>query len=249
MNNKAKVEGKHVVIVALIIGLAIVIVGLLAYQGFSGVGGNKQTVSANGVSEINAEPDLVVVYFNAQATGSSAEKVRDDVAEIIANLESNLASVVNADEIETENFNIYPNYNYQSGRNEIISYTATHSIKVSSENFDNAGKIVDEGVNAGALISYINFELTEEHESELKKQAIKAATEDAREKAEAIAEGLNAKLGKVVSVSTSDFSYYPYRYYDFAEGASTADAVKAATDISPRDINVNSNVQVIYEIR
>ena len=132
-------------------------------------------------------------------------------------------------------------------------YKATHSIKVQldSNKMDDAGTVIDIGVDNGALVSYINFELSLTKQNELKAQALNQATQDARIKAESIASGLGKNLGAVVSVSDSSFDYYPWPIYrnDVAYGTGIAEAKEAiSTNINPGQQEVSARVSVTYKI-
>jgi len=244
-------DNKVIITVVLIFALVIALFGILSFQsgGLGNVGGvERNTISSTGSATITTSPDLVVVYFNAESTKSTAEAARDEVATKVENLKANLNGIVDESDIESLSLNIYPNYNWESGRNEVTSYTATHSLKIQSKEFNEAGKIVDAGVDAGALIQWINFELTKEHQNEVQKQAITEATKDAKSKAEAIAEGLGAKLGSVVSVNSNE-GYYPPIYRLYESGVSADSAEKAVTDISPRSLETTATVSAVYKIR
>ena len=117
--------------------------------------------------------------------------------------------------MKTENFNIYPEYNYNGGTQTLIDYKATNSLKIelSIDKKDKIGSVIDAGTNAGAGISYINFELTPALQQQAKAQAIENASVDARTKAEALANGFNKKLGRLVSVSLDQFNYNPWPIY------------------------------------
>ena len=86
-------------------------------------------------------------------------------------------------------------------------------VKVKLNEYNFVGNVVDEAVDNGALISYINFELSPESESKLKAQAIESATKDAKVKAEAVAKGSGKRIGKLMQVTTSNYNYMPYNYY------------------------------------
>jgi uncharacterized protein YggE len=155
-------------------------------------------------------------------------------------------------DIATENFNVYPDYSYYSSSSSVKGYTATHSIKVemSADKFDEIGNVIDAGVDNGALISYINFELSLEKQNEYKAEALKQAGEDARNKAEATAAGLGKKVGNLVSVLTSDFNYYPWQIYRndiMAVGAS--EAKMATTSIQPGQETVSAQITAVFKIR
>ena len=114
--------------------------------------------------------------------------------------------------------------------------------------FDNAGKMVDAVVDSGALVSYINFELSLEKQNEYKKTVLADAARDAKSKAEALASGFGKRVGKLVSVSSSDYNYAPYRLYAMAEGIA-ADAKQAATNLPSKTLEVTATVSARYEIK
>ncbi|MBM3228697.1 DUF541 domain-containing protein [Candidatus Pacearchaeota archaeon] len=236
-------EGKYFV-VGIVAAALIVVLGLIYMNSPS----SGQTVTASGSSIIEASPDKVVIYFEAKATKNSAEDARDDIALIVENLETAMLNLVEEENIETQSYNIYEEYDWTSNSRVFKGYTASQIIKISSENFSDAGKIVDAGVDAGALVQYINFELNLEHENELKAQALEEASQDAKLKAEATAKGLGAKIGKIVSVSSSDFYYYPYRYFD-AEVSEGQTAPEIATNLQPKKLEVSAYVSVVYALK
>ena len=238
-----KMESKYIAI-GLVVA-ALIVVGGLIYMN-QGNMGQVQTVTTMGNSLIEAQPEKVVVYFEAKSTKSSAEAAKDAINLIVSEMTSSLLDVVSSKDIETEQYTINEEYDYTNGGSIFKGYTARQMIKVSTEQFEKAGRIVDKGVEAGALVSYINFELTKETENELKAQALEQASADAKMKAEATAKGLNAKLGKLVSVQSNDFSYYPYRYWDAFAGEKTV--AEATTNIQPNQLEITASVSVVYKI-
>ena len=112
------------------------------------------------------------------------------------------------------------------------------------------GDTIDAGVNAGAGISYINFELSQDLQNRYKAEALKKATYDARVKAEGIASGLRKSLGKVVSVSSSEFKYYPWEVYRNADMAVGAEQAKqATTSIAPGEQEISGQVSVVFALK
>lgn len=229
----------------LIVLIAAIVIGAGIYFNVG-----KTVVSAQGVSSIKASPDIVAVNFNVQVINESSEEAKNQMSEIVEKLETSLEDIVDKKDIQTSNLNIYPNYDWSDGKQKITGYTARQDITVETTKLDKVGKIVDKGVDAGALVSYINFQLSNKREEEFKVTALEDASKDAKVKAEAIAKGLGKRLGGVVSVASSDFNYYPYPYYQ-ATGAMAESNVKAreaAVNIQPKDLEVTANVQVTYRI-
>jgi hypothetical protein len=232
--------------------LAIGLLGFLIYSNLSPV----NTVTGDGLAVVKAVPDLISVYFSVDTTGTTSKIATDKNTEIVDKLVTELIKQgFERDEIQTTGFNVYPDYDYSSGGNPILKgYKATHSITVqmSANDSDKIGDVVDAGVSAGAGISYINFELSQEKQNEYKALALKQAAEDARIKAQAIAEGLGKKLGRLVSTSENSFNYYPWRLYESAGGTPAMDssgAKEAVMNIVPGEQDVSANVRATFKLR
>lgn len=235
------------IIVTIIIVLALG--GISAFY-FMNQNNTSRTVSATGTAQMSVMPDEAIVYLLIETRNASADAARNMNSEVSSKVLGALYKIgINKSDIETQNYNIYPEYNWSSGSQEIVGYVASNNIQVSSKDFNNVGKIVDASVKAGALVSYINFDLSMAKQNEYKKLVLANASNDAKAKAEAIAEGLGAKLGSLVSVSSSDYNYYPYPLYrsDMAAGVSSLE--KATTDISPQKLDVTGTVTVSYSIK
>ncbi|MFB6246142.1 MAG: SIMPL domain-containing protein, partial [Candidatus Pacearchaeota archaeon] len=202
------------ILITLIIVVGLVVLGLIATSSL----GSSSTVSATGTATIKAKPDFATVYFDVQTTGENSSEASQKNSEIVGEAKSSLKDLgFNASQITTENYNLRPEYDYgRDKERKITGYVASHTLKVEIpiEEKEKIGQAVDAGVNAGAGVSHINFELGKKRQSELKTEAIKKATEDAKEKAEALAEGSGNRLGELKSLSSSNFDYRPWVAYE-----------------------------------
>lgn len=229
-----------------IIAVTLVIMTLIIT---SSLNPSSNTINANGQAEIEAMPDLITIYFNIETDGSTSKEA-EDANSGISNLliQSLVAQGFKEKEIQTTSYNIYPNYNWNSGTQKIIGYKASHMMKleISAEDSEKLSGIIDSSTESGALISSIDFALSQEKQNQYKAEALKLASEDARIKAEAVAEGLNKRLGKLVSVSTNDFDYYPWRIYE--SGSSSEDAKTATANIQPSEQKINARVTAVFKI-
>lgn len=230
--------------------VVVLLTGILVYSNFS----SGNTVTGNGQATIKVVPDLVSVYFNVDTKANTSSEATSKNAEIVDKLIAELVSEgLEKDEIQTMNLNVYPIYDQVNGQEISRGFRATHSLKVELPTSDSGkiGDVIDAGVNAGAGISYINFELSQEKQNDYKAQALKSATEDAKIKAQAIVSGLGKNLGRLVSVSDTSFNYYPWPLYTSAEGTTMdASAAKTATtNISPGEQEVTSSVTAVFKIR
>lgn len=246
-------QNTAVIATAIIAGVILIIAlaTLLTFKSMS----SENTVSVQGVASVNAMPDEVAVYFRVEAKGETSSEAKDANSEILDEFISSLEALgLSREEIVTENYNIYQDYDWDDGSREENGFVATHTLRVEvgADETDKLGSIVDVGVDAGASINYINFELSQESQNKYKAEAMKLAAEDARVKAEAVATGFGKSVGKLVSVSVSDFNYSPWNIYsasgmDMEESA--APAKEAVANIQPGEEKVRATVVAVYKIR
>lgn len=239
--------------ITLIIVLGVLVLGFMLYSTMPETSAN--TVTGNGQSVIKVMPDLVKVYFNVETRGETSAEATDENSKIVDELKTELIKQgFERAQIQTTNFNVYPDYTWdEKGVRKDNGYVATHSITVqmSSDDVEKIGEVVDAGINSGAGVSYISFELSQEMQNQYKAQALALAAQDARTKAEAIATGLDKKLGKLVSTSGNDFNYYPWRAYSAAEGTASMDSIaikQEATNIQPGEQEVSASVTAVFKL-
>ncbi len=241
--------------ITLIIVAAILLVG--AAGGFlywkANIHETATTINVNGDATIKATPDVISVYFNVQTNGTTAQEAKDANADVVDKVITNLIKIgLERKDITTSDFNVYPDYTWEDNKQKFLGYKATHSIKVqlNANNTDKVGSVIDGGIDGGALINYINFELSPDLENQYKAAALKKASEDARTKADSVASGLGKSVVGIQSVSESNFNYYPWRLYDnVAMASGGAEAKVATTNIQPGEKDVTAQVNVVFKIK
>lgn len=253
-----KKENNAIVVTSIIAGVVLV-VAVLALTTFNNVVPNyKDTVTVEGIATIDAKPDLITVYYNIEGKGDTSSEAKNEADKIYDDLVMELAKAgFDRSELTTQGFNVYPNIYWEDGKQKEDGYKASHSLKLelSSEEFDKVSLAIDSGVNAKSGISYINFELSPELQSQKKAEALELASKDAKLKAEAVASGFQKNIGNLVSVQVSEFGYYPWSIYSsradsglsIAEDASLAK--EAAENIVPSEQTVSGRVSATYKIR
>jgi|SRR3989344_4065489 len=249
-------ENKNMILGILAVGLVIVSL-VLAFnsKGDINVGGQdnlRNTISVSGNSEMTVSPDRAEIFISMTTEGRSAKDAQDSNKIKSESVYAALEKLgIKESEIETTQYYLSPKYRYdeKSGKSIIDGYTLSHELKVSTNNLDKVGDIIDAAVNAGANgVSNIQFTLTKEKQQEVNNQALAKASENAGDKAQGIATGLKVNLGEIVQIAESNYAYTPYEYSSRAMsmGAEMADA--AMTKISPQDVNVRATVTVVYLI-
>ena len=234
-----------------IAGLALLIVTGMLLSGCTTLQQKETSLSIVGTSDIKVMPDLVVIYYDIQSNASTASAAGDANARISNALKNALIGLgfIETD-IQTHSYSINPDYiyDYKTGQQIPNGYKATQQIKLEfpTKNTDLIGKSIDAGINAGATIDYINFELSPSVQANSKTEALKEATADSHVKAEAVASELGRSIGRIDSVSTSDISFYPVRMYDMITASNAPVAKVEATNIQPSSQDVTAQVTVVY---
>ena len=232
----------------LVVIIILLVAGFLFYNSSNT---EATTINVNGQSTIKAEADEVSVYVGIETTEKTSEESKNANAKISDNVLVVLKTAgIPEGDIETSSYYIYPEYDWSNNKQELVGYRTSNVLKITTKDFDKVGTIVDSSVDAGATtIQSINFELSQDKQNEVKTQAISKATEDAKVKAEATAQGLNARLGKVKTVTIQDYNYYPFPIYASADDGAALDVKEVArTAIQPSSLDVSSTVNVVFEI-
>lgn len=201
----------------------------------------RPSVRASGQGSVSVKPDQVKVDVSVITQAATAQDASDQnagqTAAVLAALNALLGA--NAD-IKTIGYSITPNYRYPPGGGTatLTGYTATNSIEVTLGTLSMAGRVIDTATQAGAnSIQGLQFSLKDPEPA--RQQALRLATMQAKAHADAMAGGLGAKVGAVISVQ---------------EGAATsvtpvlAGAGAAATPIQPGMIEVTATVTLEAEL-
>lgn len=237
--------------------LGIVIVAILAIGGYLlyDSSGSGATVSAQGMSTIKVVPDQVSVNINVETKNTTALLAQEANKVISDALLFELVKIgFKSDELKFVNFNVYEDFDWNNGDRTSKGFVVSQQLVVKTDQTSRVPSIVDAAIRSGALVSYIDFQLSDAKQSEIKNKALEEASKDAMAKASAIAAGQGKRLGGLVSIKNQDIPIFgPYRYYDYAMGASAemnaVQAKSAAINIAPNEQEITASIIAEYKIR
>ncbi len=130
----------------------------------------------------------------------------------------------------------------------ITGYKTSHVLMIKTDKVNDGGDIVDAALGAGDFkIDYIYFSVKDETRVKVESDLQAAAASNAKSKAQNIATGLGATLGKVISVTTDYYPVYPYPVYAYDRQASAGEAAPP-TEIFPTDSGFSGSITVTYEL-
>lgn len=244
-------------------GLLIVFVALLVADKANSINDKIQgkkpenTMSVSAEGKVKAVPDLATVNLGVITQGPTAPQVQEDNTKKINKIIDYVKKQgISKDDISTSQFNIYPQYDYTGGRNNIIGYQLNQTITVKIKGVDKStetlGKILQGSISEGANEIY-GVSLSFDDPDELRQQAREKAIIKSKEKAKELAEVAGLKLGKVVSVSETVGAYPPIPIYADYGGRGGAGGVglesAAAPNVEPGSQDVIENMTVVFEIK
>jgi len=215
---------------------------------------SEKILTANGRAEIKTIPDKISLYFSVEGEGENAKIAKDINSEITNQLIDGLIKEgLDREEIQTLSYNIYEDFDWTPTGRKSKGYKAVQTIliKLSKDDMDRISNAIDVGVDSGAILNYINFELSQEIENNYRAEAIKLATEDAKMQAQAMAKGSGNKLGKLVSISNQDSYYQPFRIYEssISDSSEGIEIAKSALSIQPSEQTISAQVSAVYKIK
>jgi len=202
----------------------------------------------SGNASVMAVPDQAIVRLGIvrQAASAQAAQEQANVAarEILNAVEK---AGVPPNQIQTARLVLTPIYAPRNPDSRdaprIVAYNATNTISVRLENLSIVGTVIDAGLKAGAnQIEGVGFALRNDLPS--RQQVLKQAVEEARSKAQTMAEALRVNLVEVLEVSEGGVSIVDRVEPVFASRAAAA----AETPVSPGQIEVRASVTIRYRI-
>jgi uncharacterized protein YggE len=205
-----------------------VVAGGLAAESLAagGAAGSAAGITVVGTGTVTATPDTAEWSFGVQTSADTAEAALDANSEAMEQVVAALEDAgVAGDDLQTEQVSVYPRTT-DDGLS-IVGYDASNTVRATIHDLGRAGTIVDAAVAAGANQVY-GPSLTVSDAEASYREAVDAAFDDARERAEAIAEKAGVTLGAPVAIVESGGGA-AVPYYAGAEEAVADVAIEPGT--------------------
>jgi hypothetical protein len=213
-------------------------------------GAVTRTISVSGSGKVYVVPDIAYVTIGVHTEGKDAAKaVADNNTTSTAVKEAIKELGVEDKDIQTVNFSIYPQQQFdQNGRpTGDITYMVDNMIMVTVRDLAKIGDILDAAVTAGAnTVSGIQFSVADKSKAE--SEARKLAVENAEQQAQELAQAAGVNLGPVQIISSIG-GVVPVPVYEKGLGGGGAPAAAPSVPVSPGQMVVQIDVQMVYEIK
>ena len=221
----------------------------------------SNTMSFDGSGEVTAAPDIAMVNLTIR---SDAKEVKDAQSKVEIKEKAVLDFLekggIAKKDIKTESYNSYPKYDYgtpcydigigmpcRERAPKVVGYEVSEYISVKVRDLAKAGEIVG-GLGALGVTEMNGPNFSIENEDSLKAQARRMAIDEAKAKAESLANDLGVRLVRIVNFSEN--GNYSMMYA--AKGMMVLDSVESAApapQLPTGENKITSNVTITYEIR
>ncbi len=215
----------------------------------SSVVSQKQTLfSATGTGKVTVVPDEAVFSAGISVNKSTVKEAQTEANRVINSVSDSLKKLgVDPKDIQTSNYSVYPQYDFQSGR-RITGYSVTANLSVRVRDLDKINDAIDAATNNGAnQVGGISLGVNEDKRKELGKEARKKAIDEARQKAQELASLAGMSLGRVVDIQEN--SPVAPRQFMYDSLAIKAEGAGGDTQIEAGSTDITSTVTLYYETR
>lgn len=205
----------------------------------------QRTITVTGTGLVTLTPDIAYISIGVHSQDASATVATNDnntKAQAVINAIKGFG--VEAKDIQTTNFSIYPQQQLDSSGKQIgIIYVVDNTVYVTVRDLTKLGALLDGTVNAGANnISNISFDVADK--TAALSQARQAAVAQARKQADELTSATGVSLGEVQTISYNDIT--PPVAIQYARAASVSDN---SVPVQSGSMQISTTVTIVYTIK
>jgi len=210
----------------------------------------QEGIWVNGSGKVSAVPDIATLRLGIEAQSTSVAQAQAQAAGAMDKVMKSLtANGVAEKDIQTQTFNIskVTRWNDKEQKEVLIGYRVTNIVQAKIRTMNKVGAIIDAVAEAGGDLTRIDgIGFSVEDPTTYNAVARQKAMADAEAKAKQLAQLSGVKLGKPTYISES--SYVPPPIYRATFEKAAGAPAMAETPISPGELDITLNVQVVYSI-
>jgi len=209
----------------------------------------QRTLSVTGTGTAYLTPDIAYIYLGVHTEKQTAsEAVAENTTQTQAVIKALTDFGIDAKDIRTTNFSIYPIDKYDPQTNLPTgqkTYSVDNTVYVTVRDISKLGDLLDTIVQAGAnTVNSIQFDVAKKDDA--LKGARADAVKDATAKAQELADVSGVKLGDLQSVSFFDSQPIPFAD---GKGGGGGAVEAAAVPIQTGQLTFTVTVSMTYEIK
>ncbi|OLP18625.1 hypothetical protein BST81_10090 [Leptolyngbya sp. 'hensonii'] len=204
-----------------------------------------RTITVTGRGEESIAATIAQIRLGVEIQGKTAAEVQQEVARRSAAVVTLLRSR-NVGKLETSEVRLSPVYTYTDNVQRLSGYTASNIVSFRI-NPNQAGSLLDDAVKAGATrIDSITLVAAEPEIAAAQKQALREATEDAQQQADAVLSVLKLTRKDVVNIQVNGANTPPPVPIADLQFAKTAPTASTPIIAGEQQVEATVTLQISY---
>ena len=205
-------------------------------------------IVVTGTGEVRVEADTAIISLGVTSRDKQVDKAQQNVNKAVVDIRAALTDMgISEENITTDFISIYAGYDYNDYSETIAYYNASTSLMIKVTDISKAGSVIDTAIRAGAnQLNNISFSASDTEDA--KEKAMKLAVENAKNKAEILADATGMEIIGIETISEGGVSSYGNltrnnsgKMLNSLESADSFDTVVQAAKII-----VSSSVSIVF---
>lgn len=213
----------------------------------------EEKITVSGTATVQLEPDMVMISLGVTATDAEVLKAQQTVNEAMTKVVAALTdeeTAIAPEDIATSEYYINEKYeyDYSTGKSEMVGYEANAMLSVCVRNIDQAGAVIDAAMQAGAN-RLGGVEFMSSNQTDARDQALTLAVQDGMRKAKTIAAAAGMELPALPSEIVEENSYsYSASNSIVRYDMDSATAEGSSTTLQAGMLSLTAKVTITYEL-
>lgn len=208
----------------------------------------ERTLTVDAEGKVAITPDIALITMGMTAEGKNVAEAQQKNTEVMNKLLEKVKALgVDKTDVQTTNYNIFPNYDYTDGAQTIRNYQVNQNVAIKIRDLTKANQVLALAGEVGANnVSGLQF--TVDDRDSYKEKARDLALQKISAKRDALARSLGVSLRSIVS-------YHEYEVtgggdlYKYGMGGTPEAAVNSAPSVEPGKNEVVMRVTVVFEVK
>ncbi len=221
---------------------------LVRYDHIGQADRQERQITLSADAKVTASPDIAMTTVGMNSQGKTVAEAQQQNTQVMNGLIEKMKALgIDEKDIQTSNYNIYPQYNYTEKEGQVLKgYEVSQSVTVKIRDIQKANQVLAAAGEAGAN-NVGGLQFTIDNPETYLAEAREKALEKIAEKKAALEESLGVQLGEIISYYESEGQNGAYPMYKSV--AEDAMGGAAAPNIQSGSMDVVLMVNVAYQVR
>lgn len=208
----------------------------------------ERTLTVEAEGKVTVAPDIAITTMGMTAEGKTVAEAQQKNTQVMNSLLEKVKALgVDKADVQTTNYNIFPNYDYTDGKQTIRNYQVNQSVTIKIRDLAKSNQVLALAGEVGANnVSGLQF--TIDDREMYKEKARDLALQKVAEKRNALARSLGVSLRSIVSYNEYEVTGAG-DLYKYGMGGTAEASVNSAPTVEPGKNEVVMRVTVVFEVK